>query len=110
VNTAIAITAIIATMVVIVLVTALVLAARDATRAEHQSAAPNCVAHCTVEQCTVTGTLANPGGDWSRDDKGRHFCPAHPAATSCRICGRDKGNNLIICAACASDKNKENEA
>jgi len=104
VNTAIAITAIIATMVVIVLVTALFLAARDTTRTKHQSTASSDVAQCTVEQCTTTGTLANPGGDWTRDDKGRRYCPAHPAATSCRICGRNKGSNRLICRPCASSE------
>lgn len=107
-NTAITITAIIAALL---LANSIVVAMRDVAEAKHQnSTTPHAVARCTVEQCTTTGTLANPGGNWSRDAKGRHFCPAHPAATSCRICGRNKGDNLIICGPCARDDSKENEA
>lgn len=105
-NTAIAITAIIAAFI---LGCVIVTATRDIALAKRQAATPG-VAHCTVEHCTTTGTLANPGGNWTRDDKGRHFCPTHPAATSCRICGRDKGTNTIICVPCARGDNKENSA
>ena len=105
-NTAIAITAIIAALL---LANSIVTAIRDVAQAKHDSRGPG-VAHCTVEQCTTTGTLASPGGDWTRDQRGRHFCPAHPAATSCRICGRSKGVNLMICAACARNDSKEQEA
>lgn len=87
-------------------------AVRDVALAKYRPATTDApaTARCTVEQCTATGTLANPGGDWTRDAKGRHFCPAHPAATSCRICGHDKGTNLIICGPCARDDNKETKA
>jgi hypothetical protein len=107
VNTAIAITAIIAALL---LANSIVVAMRDVAKAKHQAATGPAVAHCTVDRCTTTGTLANPGGDWTRDAKGRHFCPAHPAATSCRICGRDKGTNLIICGPCAGASSKEQQA
>jgi hypothetical protein len=106
VNTAIAITAIIAA---VALLNSGITALRDVAKAKHGTLTPS-VAHCTVEQCTVTGTLANPGGNWSRDGKGRHFCPAHPVAISCRICGHDKGTNTIICGPCARGENKENQA
>jgi hypothetical protein len=105
VNTAIAITAIIAAVVVINIIATTL---RD-TRTKTGGYIP-AIAHCTVDQCTTTGTLANPGGNWTRDDQGRHFCPAHPAATSCRICGRDKGTNRIICGPCARDDSKESTA
>ena len=105
-NTAIAITAIIAVLLATTTITA---AIKDVAKAKHGVPTPS-VARCTVEQCTAGGTLADPGGNWSRDDKGRHFCPAHPAATSCRICGRDKGTNRIICGPCARDDSKENDA
>ena len=105
-NTAIAITAIIAALL---LANSIVTSIRDVAKAKHSGATPS-VAHCTVEQCTTTGTLANPGGNWSRDAQDRHFCPAHPAATSCRICGRDKGSNTIICGPCARGENKESSA
>ena len=105
-NTAIAITLIVAAAL---LINSAIVAARDVTKAKHQNAAPS-VAHCTVERCTTTGTLASPGGNWTRDERGRHFCPAHPAATSCRVCGRDKGTNQIICGPCARGENKETTA
>ncbi|MFD9248532.1 hypothetical protein [Streptomyces bottropensis] len=104
--TAVYIAAIIAAALVI---NSIVVAMRDVAKTKHTAVTPS-VARCTVEQCTATGTLANPGGDWTRDAKGRHFCPAHPAATSCRICGLDKGTNLIICGPCARDDNKETKA
>lgn len=104
--TAVYITAIIAAVAVINIIATSV---RDITTGKHAGTPPS-VAHCTVERCTTTGTLADPGGDWTRDDKGRHFCPAHPAATTCRICGNDKGTNLIICGPCARGENKENSA
>lgn len=87
----------------------IVTAMRDVAKTKHGGHLP-AVAHCTVEQCDTTGTLTNPGGNWTRDTTGRHFCPAHPAATSCRICGHDKGTNRIICGPCARNENKENSA
>lgn len=101
-NTAIAITAIIAAVVVINII---VTAVRDSTQAKHKEAAPT-VARCTVEQCAFAATLADPGGDWTRDSRGRHFCPSHPATTSCWICGQDKGSNEAICRACASSSER----
>ena len=75
---------------------------RQSTRF-HQAVAshPLAIARCTVEQCTTIATINQPGGTWTRDEYDRHYCPQHPADTSCRICGEDKGGNSIICAACA---------
>ncbi|MFJ8995622.1 hypothetical protein ACIRQH_35105 [Streptomyces sp. NPDC102279] len=106
-NPVIAVTAIIAAMI---LGNVIVYAVRDVAKAKHRATPAPSVARCTVEDCTNTGTLADPGGDWSRDSKGHHFCPAHPATTSCRICGGDKGSNRIICAACARTDSKEQQA
>jgi hypothetical protein len=103
--TAIAITAIIAALL---LANSIVTAIRDVAQAKHNGAPA--AARCTVDRCDMTGTLDEPGGNWSRDGCGHHFCPAHPAATSCRICGRDKGTNRIICGPCARDDSKEQEA
>ncbi|MEU3281572.1 hypothetical protein [Streptomyces antibioticus] len=104
--TAVYITAIICCLL---LALSIVTALRDTTKAKIGRHLP-AVAHCTVERCDTAGTLANPHGNWTRDTAGRHFCPAHPAAISCRICGRDKGTNRIICGPCARDENKENSA
>ncbi|WP_326779748.1 hypothetical protein OG481_02300 [Streptomyces longwoodensis] len=105
-NTAVTITAITAALI---LGLTIVTATRDVAQTKHGATA-TAVAHCTVEQCTTTGTLANPGGDWTRDQKGRHFCPNHPAAISCRICGGDKGTNLVICGPCARSTSKESHS
>lgn len=104
-NTPVTITVIVAALL---LALSIVTAIRDTAQAKSGGRLP-AVAHCTVEQCSATGTLTNAGGDWTRDSQGRHFCPAHPAVTSCRICGHDKGANRIICGPCARDESKESK-
>ena len=75
---------------------------RQSTRFHRAVAShPLAIARCTVEQCTTIATINQPGGTWTRAQYDRHYCPKHPADTSCRICGEDKGTNAIICADCA---------
>lgn len=62
---------------------------------------PTPVMACTVEECPAYDSAPTAEAGWTVDRRGRLFCPKHPADTACRICGADKGDNLIICSACA---------
>lgn len=57
---------------------------------------------CTVEMCPAYEATPTADAGWTVDTIGRLFCPSHPVDKACRICGADKGNNRIICSACAT--------
>lgn len=55
---------------------------------------------CLIARCGATTPTDDPGPGWHLDDRHRLSCPEHPPATSCRICGQDKGSNRIVCVVC----------
>ncbi|MFD7855125.1 hypothetical protein ACFV6B_12690 [Streptomyces microflavus] len=55
---------------------------------------------CQVDDCARRTPVRRLAAGWSLDSRGRPFCPEHPVESACRICGRDKGENKVICSAC----------
>lgn len=55
---------------------------------------------CQIAVCTSVTDRSDPGPGWTRDGIGQLFCPAHPVATACRICGDDKGEGAALCGPC----------
>ncbi len=53
---------------------------------------------CTVQLCDAATTETHA---WETDVIGQPFCPHHPVATSCRMCGRNKHGNRVLCRPCA---------
>jgi hypothetical protein len=64
-------------------------------------------APCSVESCPKATPFGVPAPGWTQDTIGRAFCPTHPVDTACRICGRDKGGNRILCRGCATGEEPE---
>lgn len=56
---------------------------------------------CAVLRCNWSTPLnqTQPKG-WTYDSDRIPFCPQHPAQTSCRNCGHDKGDGHLLCATC----------
>lgn len=57
-------------------------------------------AECLVRDCSAAADREDPPIGWTRDRLGRLCCPAHPAATACRLCGALRGGASLFCPAC----------
>lgn len=91
----------IAQWVVTTISLALSLLALGQARRNRRTSQPRLAVTCTVERCDARTWLSVPDATWTRDDLGRLFCPEHPPATSCRVCGNDKGRARIVCSNCS---------